>query len=720
MTYEDFLEKKKEIEQQPAEAQKVFYEQVLEEEQEKNKVRLLAHFNYALLFYYDGNFKRVREILEPFIINYQSYEYIPELISCFNLMGIAAQCENEYIFARYFFNKGIQIAEEKDEKSRLSYEYNNMSLTFVGEKDYEKALKCLLLAEQHLPESDDEMGAYVYLNMTEVYEGLGRLDQALETFEKCVGECRGKEIIPNDVLIRGISLFYKCKDKTRYEAYKNEMLSRVNEVYITELVQAYEVMFECALDAYDYVAVEDILKVMDEHVSTCPNEIKLCLRVEACRYAYAEKTGNQAMMLEVLRRKNIYYQEIIKNAEQHSMEQFDQYLRVNRKLQNAMESANKANQVKTQFLANMSHDIRTPINGIMGMLHVIDRCRENHKKVDDCLSKIDASSKHLLSLVNDVLDMTKLETDAVVLEHKPFNLDRVCHETGNAITYQAREDGLHVYEEHDDITGINVVGSEVHLKKILMNLFSNSIKYNKPGGSIYTSLHEISRTEDIVTFEFKIRDTGIGMSQEFIENRLFKPFVQESNAARSKYDGTGLGMSIVAQLVERMNGTITVESKPGEGSCFTVVLPFEIDHSPQTGEVLEMPSTDIEHKKILVVEDNELNMEIVEFILNDVGAIVYKAENGQEALKIYEASDAGTFDAILMDLMMPVMDGYEATQAIRNSEKEDAKTIPIIAMSANAYTEDVRQCLNIGMNAHLSKPIFRDALVTMIAKYVVG
>lgn len=718
MTYEFFLEKMKEIEQQPAEAQKAFYEQVLEDEQEKNKVRLLAHFNYALLFYYEGNFKRVREILEPFIINYQSYEYLPELISCFNLMGITAQFEDENIFARYLFMKGIQIARENDEKSRLSYEYNNMSLTYMGEKDYGQALQCLFLAREHLHESDEDMGAYIYLNMTTAYDGLGRLDDAVEALEKCVNEYRGMEVLPIDVLTCGLSLFYKCKDKEKYETCKKELHARLSDMHLAEFIEAYRVILECALDDGDYEMAGQALQMMDERMKSWPEEIKILLKVEECRYAYAEKLGDQALLLEVLQKKNTYYEKIIKNSEQRRTEQFDQYLHVNRKLQQAMESANKANMVKTQFLANMSHDIRTPINGIMGMLHVIDRCRENHDKVDDCLSKIDASSKHLLSLVNDVLDMTKLETDAVVLEHKPFNLDRVYCETGSAITYQAQEDGLHVYEEHDDVTRINVIGSEVHLKKILMNLFSNSIKYNKPGGSIYTSLHEISRTEDIVTFEFKIRDTGIGMSWAFIENRLFKPFMQESNVARSKYGGTGLGMSIVAQLVKRMNGTITVESTLGEGTCFTVVLPFEIDHNPPEMVTAEESKSDICGRKILVVEDNELNMEIVEFILTDAKAIVYKAENGQQALEMYERADAGTFDVILMDLMMPVMDGYEATQAIRRLEKADAKTIPIIAMSANAYAEDVRQCLNIGMNAHLSKPIFRDALVEMIAKYV--
>lgn len=258
----------KEIEQQPAEAQKAFYEQVLEDEQEKNKVRLLAHFNYALLFYYEGNFKCVREILEPFIINYQSYEYLPELISCFNLMGITAQFEDENIFARYLFMKGIQIARENDEKSRLSYEYNNMSLTYMGEKDYEQALQCLFLAREHLHESDEDMGAYIYLNMTTAYDGLGRLDDAVEALEKCVNEYRGMEVLPIDVLTCGLSLFYKCKDKEKYETCKKELHTRLSDMHLAEFIEAYRVIFECALDDGDYEMAGQALQMMDKRMKS--------------------------------------------------------------------------------------------------------------------------------------------------------------------------------------------------------------------------------------------------------------------------------------------------------------------------------------------------------------------------------------------------------------------------------------------------------------------
>lgn len=717
MKFEVFLEKIKDIEALPVPEQKTFYAQVLQEEQDRSKIRLLAYFHYAYLFYNEGDFKGVREILEPLILDYRSYEYIPELISCFNLMGVSTQYEDEYIFARYFFEKGIEIARENDEKSRLSYEYNNISLTYMDEGDFDKALEYICLAEAHLHESDESMGAFVYLNMAVIYEEQNQLDKSLEALEKCVNEHEGMEYLSNDVLMCGIQLFYKRGEKERYETCKEHMLKKMDKIHIAECIDAGKIIFDCALDAGNYAEARQVIDMMDTRMKDYPQEIKIMLRVEECRYLYAEKMDDQRMMIEVLNRQNKYRQEIVRISEAQRTEQFDQFLKVNKKLQDARESANKANKVKTQFLANMSHDIRTPINGIMGMLHVINSCRKDEQKVDDCLSKIDASSNHLLSLVNDVLDMSKLETDSIVLDHKPFNLKRACHEAESAVIYMAQEDGLHIYRENQDMSEENLIGSEVHLKKILVNLLSNSIKYNKPGGSIYTSLRMLEQTKDQIIYEFKIKDTGIGMTQDFIENQLFEPYKQERKVIHTKYDSTGLGMAIVKDLVKRMNGTITVESVVGEGSCFTVVLPFEIDHTPQETKDLKISDTEIRGKKILVVEDNELNMEIMEFMLGEANAIVYKAENGKCAVEMYQKSDVGAYDAILMDLMMPVMDGYEATQAIRNSEKADAKTIPIIAMSANAYEEDVRQCLEVGMNAHLSKPISKDVLVSTIARF---
>ena len=322
----------------------------------------------------------------------------------------------------------------------------------------------------------------------------------------------------------------------------------------------------------------------------------------------------------------------------------------------------------------------------------------------------------LLSLVNDVLDMAKLESDTVVFSDESINLDQVCQEITESLSFQAEEKGLHVIGEHDDYSGIYVWSNAVHLKKILMNLFTNSMKYNKVNGFIYMSMRTIERSEDHMTCEFKIKDNGIGMSEEFIKNELFTPFVQADNSPRSDYNGTGLGMPIVKQLVEKMGGTITVESKLGEGSCFTVVLPFKIDTNARPEEKEDF-NADISGVRILLVEDNELNAEIAEFILTENGAeVVETVNNGLEAVQCFEASAPGTYDVILMDVMMPVMDGLEATKAIRMLEREDAKKIPIIAMTANAFEEDRKACLEAGMNEHIGKPIDIPRLKRAITK----
>ena len=346
----------------------------------------------------------------------------------------------------------------------------------------------------------------------------------------------------------------------------------------------------------------------------------------------------------------------------------------------------------------------TPINGIIGMLTILKKSGNDGERAKDCMQKIDESSKLLLSLINDVLDMAKLESGTVVFSKESINLDEVCQEITESLSFQAEEKGLHVVGNHDDYSGVYVWSNAVHLKKILMNLFTNSMKYNKVNGSIYMSMRTIERSEDHMTCEFKIKDNGIGMSEEFIKNELFTPFVQADNSPRSDYNGTGLGMPIVKQLVEKMGGTITVESKLGEGSCFTVVLPFKIDTNARPEEKEDFHA-DIAGIRVLLVEDNELNAEIAEFMLTENGAEVETVKNGLEAVQCFKASEPGKYDVILMDVMMPVMDGLTATRTIRALKRQDAKTIPIIAMTANAFREDAEKCLGAGMNAHLAKPL---------------
>ena len=374
-------------------------------------------------------------------------------------------------------------------------------------------------------------------------------------------------------------------------------------------------------------------------------------------------------------------------------------------LRKALTEAERANKAKTAFLNNMSHDIRTPINGIIGMLSIIRKNEKDTERVKDCLDKMEKSSNLLLSLVNDVLDMAKLETNTVIVDNESVNLDQVCDEVTSSVSFQAEEAGIQVTGKHDDYTDVYVWSNSLYLKKILMNLFTNSIKYNKPNGAIHVSMRTLERTEKNITCEFKIKDTGVGMTEKFVKNKLFTPFVQADNSARSNYMGTGLGMPIVKELVEKMGGTITVESKLGAGSCFTVVIPFKLDPDRKKEAVKENHGTDIAGLSLLLVEDNELNLEIAEFMLKDSGAKVVSVQNGWEAVQEFESSEPGTYDAILMDIMMPVMDGLTSTRKIRALDRPDAKTIPIIAMTANAFKEDAEKCLAAGMNAHLAKPL---------------
>ncbi|MFZ2689432.1 MAG: ATP-binding protein, partial [Blautia wexlerae] len=354
----------------------------------------------------------------------------------------------------------------------------------------------------------------------------------------------------------------------------------------------------------------------------------------------------------------------------------------------AAKKAEAANEAKTEFLQRMSHDIRTPINGICGMINVADHYADNMEKQTECRAKIKKTSHLLLELINEVLDMSKLESDEVVLEDIPFNLNSIFEEILGVIEHMAAEQNIRIIWEEKEVTHWNLIGSPVHVKRILMNILSNAVKYNKENGYVYISCREIpSKQTAMTTLEFVCRDTGIGMTEAF-QKRIFEPFAQEHAGSRTKFAGTGLGMPITKKLVEKMGGTISFESKEGTGTTFVIRIPFQIDADMKDrNETEEKTETSIQGLHVLLTEDNELNMEIAEFVLQNEGAVVTKAWNGQKAVDIFRKSRPGEFDAILMDIMMPVMNGYEAAKMIRSLDREDAKVIPIIAMTANAFTE---------------------------------
>ena len=381
--------------------------------------------------------------------------------------------------------------------------------------------------------------------------------------------------------------------------------------------------------------------------------------------------------------------------------------------------AEAANEAKTEFLQRMSHDIRTPINGICGMIDVAEHYADDMEKQTECRAKIKETSHLLLELINEVLDMSKLESDEVVLEEIPFNLSNISKEIFVVIEQIAAEENIRIVWEKEEITHWNLIGSPGYVKRIMMNILSNAVKYNKENGYIYISYQEFtSEQEGRVTIEFICRDTGIGMTKDF-KKRLFEPFAQEHTGSRTKFSGTGLGMPITKKLIEKMGGTITFESKKGEGTTFVIRIPFKIDQDADQREEQEAISEkSIKDLKILLVEDNELNMEIAEFVIQNEGASVTKAWNGQEAVEVFKKSRPDEFDVILMDIMMPIKNGYEAAKMIRALDRDDAKTVPIIAMTANAFTEDRLKSKESGMNEHIAKPIDAKLLVKVISEFV--
>ena len=383
----------------------------------------------------------------------------------------------------------------------------------------------------------------------------------------------------------------------------------------------------------------------------------------------------------------------------------------------AAKKAEAANEAKTEFLQRMSHDIRTPINGICGMVNMADHYADDMEKQKEYRTKVKEASNLLLELVNDVLDMSKLESGEIVLEEVPFNLSKIFREVFVVIEQIAAEQNIRIVWEKKEITHRDLIGSPGYVKRVMMNILSNALKYNRENGYIYISCIEIpSKQPEMTTMEFICRDTGIGMTEEF-QKHIFEPFAQEHAGSRTKFAGTGLGMPISKKLIEKMGGTITFESKEGVGTTFVIRVPFKIDTDKVCRtETEEKQKASIRGLHILLVEDNELNMEIAEFMFQNEGAYVTKAWNGQEAVEIFEKSRSDEFDVILMDIMMPVMNGYEATKMIRSLDREDAKKISIIAMTANAFTEDRIRAKEAGMDEHLSKPIVIDEAIKTILR----
>lgn len=389
----------------------------------------------------------------------------------------------------------------------------------------------------------------------------------------------------------------------------------------------------------------------------------------------------------------------------------------NLELREAVFQAQKANAAKSSFLSRMSHDIRTPLNGIIGLIKINETHMDDRELVKTNQDKMLVSADHLLSLINDVLQMSKLEDENIEISHEPIDLGEISREVGTIISGRTAEAEIAFEIGKQELPVSYVYGSPLHIRQIFLNIYGNCIKYNKPHGKVTTTLKCLGEKNGIVTYRWTISDTGIGMSEEFLKH-IFEPFVQEHSDARTVYSGTGLGMSIVKKIIDRMNGTIVVISKEGEGSTFVITLPFEIAEKPEEIPAEMDGEVNIAGLHLLLAEDNELNAEIARTLLEDEGAITTIVNDGQQAVDIFSRNKPGTFDAILMDIMMPEMDGLSATKAIRALDREDAGTIPIIAMTANAFDEDEKKCMEAGMNAHLVKPLDIQKMKEAVCRYL--
>ena len=383
-----------------------------------------------------------------------------------------------------------------------------------------------------------------------------------------------------------------------------------------------------------------------------------------------------------------------------------------------LERVRRANSAKSEFLSHMSHDLRTPINGILGMLAIQEKSQDDPERQRDCRRKIRVSTEHLLSLVNDVLQVSRLESGRPAAVEEPFDLHQTLEDCLTILSSQAEERGIRLELEASGLRHSRVIGNPLQFKQILMNVIDNALKYNRPHGSVFIRVEETAFQNGTMSCRFVIEDTGIGIGEDF-QAHIFEPFTQEHQDARTNYSGVGLGMSIVKKLVDQMKGSVAVSSQVGKGSVVQITLPVRVDEAWRGAAVEKEPDiqSNVAGMRILLVEDNEINCEIVEYILIEAGAEVVTANDGKAAVDAFAASAPGAFDCVLMDLMMPVMSGYEASRVIRGLDRPDAVSVPIIALSANTFEEDVALAKDAGMNDHLAKPVDIRKMLQIISRF---
>lgn len=506
-----------------------------------------------------------------------------------------------------------------------------------------------------------------------------------------------------------------------------------------------DIKLPCPYDTYCKTCQRFVTKETRENYRITENPAQLIERFKAgekqvtVEYQVEQSDGSRCWWQEtVLMSQEMVYESKTKQTStvigaiilfKDISEFHEQEDRERERLQVAYEKADLESRAKTEFMNRMSHDIRTPINGILGMIQMIRKNYKDQEKIEECVDKIDLSVQHLSELVNDVLDMSKIESGYLELQNDTFDLNTLIDQVEVVVSAQVEAMEIRYESHREKVNHTMLSGDTLQIRRIMLNLFSNAIKYNKRGGRIDTYVKELSFDGMCAAFEFRITDTGVGMSREYIKEELFKPFTQEINDARTQYKGTGLGMSIVKGLVEKMGGTILVSSTPGVGTEFRFYLSFPVvqpEKESQNEECVQRTKQDLKEDKplrgyhILLVEDNEINMEIAEFYLEEAGAQVTKAWNGREAAELFKQSGLREYDAVLMDIMMPELDGKEASRKIRSmaDQREDAAEIPILAMTAQASTESIHQCKSAGMNECIFKPVNAKELIRLLQDIV--
>ncbi|WP_455722001.1 ATP-binding protein [Agathobacter sp.] len=724
MKYDTFLKEKERVAKLSVEEQKKFYAKLLEEETDPTSVRLQSYFQYAVLFYYEGNFKKTIEIMERFVISYQSYEYIPEMISCFNVAGVACQCEGDYILARHFYSIALKVCRQHNAANFYTYEYNNISLTYIAQKNYVRALEYIKLAEAWLPQSDHKMGAFIFLNRSDIYTHMGLFDKALADYEKCIREYDALNELPEDTMICGITLHYFRGEHEKCMEYVKKVIDRLENMQASEFIEACKVIFECSLKAENYSFVDRVIDKTDRYMQEHKDESKVGVQAEELKLNYARAIGDKDAMLAALEKKNYYYEQIVTSLEEHRVASMDEYLETHRHLQQAVHNERMANRAKTQFLANMSHDLRTPMNAIVGFTSLMENSVEDPEMLREYLAKIQLSSEYMLGMINDLLDMNMIENGEVHLNRKPVSLNDQIKQVEKIVRIQTEKKKQHFEVKVTEIKHDRLLADDVRLRHIMINILTNAVKYTPEWGSIELYIEECNcDKKDRAKFLFRINDTGIGMEKELIDH-IFDPFLRGRESVINKIQGTGLGLSIVKNIVDMMGGNISIGSIPEEGTSVAVTLEFDIDREYERKNMLQ--SSD-EHNilsgmNFLCAEDNELNAEILEALLQTVGATCTIYPDGQKIVNAFEKMSQDDkedhFDAILMDIQMPNMNGYEAAKRIRAGGSSLGKNIPIIAMTANAFAEDIDNSLKAGMDAHISKPISMDILRRTMQKII--